>query len=254
MTHLAAFAGVTAIAATGLWTANDPFVGKWKLDVSRSVIVDQMMVEAAGPNKYTFRFEGGPAETILADGTDQPGLPGTTLSVKASDSHTLKVVRKQKGHIIVSAIWKVSEDGRILHDAFTGMQPDGSTITIDYVYKRMSGTSGFAGNWESTTQPLGLKFELHIQPYGGEGLSFVRQGSVKSITFDGQDHAVASATEGVTASGRRQSERAMELTDKNRGKVVDTQALTLSPDCKTLTINMHKAGQATPGVFVLTRE
>ncbi len=219
MTHLAVIAGVTAIAATGLWTANDPFVGTWKLDVSRSTIVDQMVVEAAGPNKYTFKFEGGPAETIVADGTDQPGLPGTTLSVTADDSRTLNVVRKEGGRIIVSAIWKLSEDGRILHDNFTGVQADGSTMTVDYVYTRMSGTSGFAGNWESTTQPVGLKFELQIQPFDGEGLSFVRQGSVKSITFDGQDHAVAGASEGATASGRRQSERAMEYTDKVAGKV-----------------------------------
>ena len=91
-----------AIAAlSGLWTASDPFVGKWKLDVSRSTIVDQVVVEAAGPNKYTFRFEGGPAETIVADGTDQPGLTGTTLSVKAADSRSLKVVRKKGGRVVV---------------------------------------------------------------------------------------------------------------------------------------------------------
>src|SRR5690348_3418461 len=95
MSLLATMTGATAIAAVGLWTANDPFVGKWKLDVSRSTIVDQMTIEAAGPNKYTFRFEGGPPETILADGTDQPGLPGTTLSIKIADSRMLKVVRKK---------------------------------------------------------------------------------------------------------------------------------------------------------------
>lgn len=254
MTNFAVVAGATVIAATGIWTANDPFVGKWKLNVSRSTIVDQMVVEVAGPNKYTFRFEGGPPETILADGTDQTGLPGTTLSVKVDDSGTLKVVRKQGGRIVVSAVWKLSEDGRILHDAFTGMQSDGPAVTTNYVYKRMSGTSGFAGNWESTTEPLGLKFELQIEPYGGEGLSFVRQGSVKNITFDGQDHAVASATAGATVSGRRQSERALAYTDKNGGKVVDTQALTLSPDGKTLTISVHRTGQVIPAVFVFARE
>ena len=253
MTNFAVIAGATVIAATSIWTGNDPFVGKWKLDVSRSTIVDQMAVDVVGPNKYTFRFEGGPPETVLADGTDQPGLPGTTLSVKADDSRTLKVVRRQGGRIVVSAIWKISEDGRILRDAFTGIQPGGRAATTYYVYKRMSRTSGFVGNWESTTQPVGLKFELQIQPYGGEGLSFVRQGSVKSITFDGQDHPVASATEGATASGRRRSERALEFTDKNAGKFVDTQALTLSPDGKTLTINVHRAGQATPAVFVFAR-
>ena len=66
--------------------AHDPFVGKWRLDVSRSTIVDAMRVEAVGPNKYRFSFEGAPAETIVADGTDQPGLSGTTLSVEAVDA------------------------------------------------------------------------------------------------------------------------------------------------------------------------
>jgi hypothetical protein len=252
--HLAVMTGATALAASGFWTAHDPFVGTWKLDVSRSVIVDQMSVKAAGPNKYTFRFEGGPPETIVADGTDQPGVSGTTLSIKAQDSRGLKVVRKQKGRIIVSANWKLAEDGRTLHDAFTGTQPDGSTNTTDYLYKRISGTSGFTGNWESITQPVGLKVELHIQPYGGEGLSFVRQGSVKSITFDGRDHTVAGAAEGATASGLRHSERAMEYTDKSSGKVVDTRALTLSQDGKTLTIDVHTSGQATPNVLVFARE
>jgi hypothetical protein len=33
MSYLALVTGAAAIAATHLWTANDPFVGKWKLDV-----------------------------------------------------------------------------------------------------------------------------------------------------------------------------------------------------------------------------
>ena len=81
--QMAAGLAMASLATSGLWTAGDPFVGKWKLDVSRSLIVDRMVIEAAGPNRYMFRFEGGPAETVVADGIDQPGLPGTTLSVKA---------------------------------------------------------------------------------------------------------------------------------------------------------------------------
>jgi hypothetical protein len=251
---IAGSVATTYLAISGLWTANDPFVGKWKLDATRSVIVDRMVVETAGPNKYTFRFEGSPAETILADGTDQPGLPGTTLSVKAEDSRTLKVVRKQAGRVVVSAAWKVSEDDRTLRDAFTEVQPDGSSSTTNYAYRRMSGASGFVGAWESTTQPVGLKFELEIQPYGGEGLSFVRQGSVKSVTFDGHDHAVTGPAQGLTASGQRRGDRAMEITDKIAGKGLDTQAFELSRDGKTLTMNVHRAGQATPDLIVFQRE
>src|SRR5690242_18610740 len=89
-----------SLAASDFWTAKDPFVGKWELDVSRSTIVDAMRVQAVGPNKYAFNFEGAATETIVADGTDQPGLPGTTLAVKAADAHNLTVVRKQGGRIV----------------------------------------------------------------------------------------------------------------------------------------------------------
>ncbi len=248
------FVAIASLAVSGLWTVNDPFVGKWKLDVSASRIVDQMVVEAAGPNRYTFRFEGGPAETIVADGTDQPGSPGTTLAIKSEGPRGLTVVRKQDGHVTISARWTVSQDGRTLRDAFTGVQPDGSTATIGYVYRRTSGRSGFVGAWESTTQPVGLKLELQIQPDGGKGLSFASPGAVKRVTFDGRAHAVPGDTEGLTRSGRRQSERALQYTESIGGKINRTRALALSRDGETLTETLRTAGRTTPDVLVFERE
>jgi hypothetical protein len=253
-----AFAGMMlvqpALAAPPFWTADDPFVGKWRLDVSRSTIVDDMRVEALGPNRYAFNFEGAPTETVVADGSDQPGLPGTTLAIKAEDARTLTVVRKQNGRVIISATWKLSQDGRTLRDAFTSLQPDGSKMTVDYVYRRISGTSGFAGAWESATKPVGMKLELGIQPYENKGLSFVTPGSNKSITFDGRNHAVPGATEGLTSSGRRHGARSMEYTEKNQGKVERARQFELSRDGRILTETLRTAGQTTPDVLVFERE
>jgi hypothetical protein len=251
MTGLAA---VASLAATTLWTANDPFVGKWKLDVSRSRIVDDMRVEAAGPNRYAFNFEGGPTETIVADGTDQPGMPGTTLAVKPEGANSLTVVRKQDGRIIVSANWELSRDGGTLRDAFTSLRPDGSSMTVDYVYRRLSGASGFAGVWESTTKPLGLKLELAIQPYGKKGLRFVSAGSDKSVTFDGRDHLVPDSKDGAALSGRRRTARSLDYTEKSQGKIARARHFELSRDGRTLTETLGTPGQATPDVFVFERE
>ncbi|MFL6727892.1 MAG: hypothetical protein ACJ8FS_15460 [Sphingomicrobium sp.] len=243
-----------AVAASTFWTANDPFVGKWRLDISRSTIVDDMRVQVLGPNRYGFNFEGAPTEIIIADGTDQPGLPGTTLAVKAADARTLTVVRKQDGRIIILASWSLSEDGRTLRDAFTSVQPDGSSATVDYVYKRLSGSSGFAGTWESTTKPTGLKVELGIQPYGSKGLSFVSVGSNRSVTFDGQEHAVPGDKDGLTFSGRRKGARAMQYTEKKRDEVQRARQFELSRDGRTLTETLHTSGHVTPDVFVFERE
>ena len=248
------FVAFASLAASGFWTANDPFVGKWRLDISRSTIVDEMRVEALGPNRYAFNFEGAPTEIIVADGTDQAGQPGTTLSVKFEDARTLRIVRKQGGRVVVSATWKLSEDGRILRDAFTSLQDDGSGLTVDYVYRRMSENSGFAGAWESTTRPVGLKLELAIQPHDNKGFSFVSPGSDKSVTFDGRDHAVPGAKDGLTLSGRRRGQRALEYTESTGGKVARTRQFELSPDGRTLTETLRAAGQTTPDVFVFERE
>lgn len=247
------FAAV-ALAASSLWTANDPFVGKWRLDVSRSTIIDQMMVEALGSNKYRFTFEGAPAETIVADGTDQPGVLGTTLSVKADGPRSLSVVRKQEGRIIVFAAWSLAQDGRTLRDAFTSMQPDGSKVTVDYLYRRISRGSGFAGEWESTTKPVGLKVELGIEPYDDNGLSFISSGSEKKVIFDGRDHAAEGADGVPTLSGRRTGERAMKYMEKRGGKVERSREFELSTDGRTLTETLWTAGQAIPDVLVFGRE
>ncbi len=242
----------TELAATAFWTVNDPFVGKWMLDVPRSTIVDEMRVEALASNRYGFDFEGAPTEVIVADGTDQPGLPGTTLSVKFEDAGTLTVVRKQGGRIIVKAIWKLAQNGRTLHDAFMSQQPDGSRVTVDYVYRRMSEGSGFAGVWESTTKPVGLKLELAIQPYDSNGLSFVSPGSRKSVIFDGREHPAPD--DSVTLSGLRSGPRLMEFSEKKGSKVERGRRFELSHGGRTLTETLHTAGQTTPDVLVFERE
>jgi len=69
---------VTCLAMGTSSAANDPFVGEWKLNPSKSTLIDEMKVESVGGNKYAFNFGGGP-EMIAGDGTDQRGGGGTTL-------------------------------------------------------------------------------------------------------------------------------------------------------------------------------
>jgi hypothetical protein len=103
-----------------------------------------MKIEAAGPNRYTFDFCGG-AETIVVDGTEQPGHAGTTLSVTAVEPDIWKFVRRKDGFAVMTAVLKISADGRTLSDNFTAARPDGWTFNIDYVFTRTAGSSGFAG-------------------------------------------------------------------------------------------------------------
>ena len=240
-----------------LWAASNPFAGTWKLNPAKSKLSDQMKVEAAGPNKYTFIFSGDNSETILADGTDQPGIFGTTFAVTVLSPNRWKVVRKTAGHITISAIWDLSSDGRTLTDNFTGYRADGSTNNLLYVYTRTAGTSGFAGTWESTSEKVNSSYEMQVEPYDDNGLSFINpaQKITKSIKFDGKDYAAQGPNlpEGYATSGQRLNDLGIELTDKINGKVLDTQQVEVAPDGKTLTITTHIPGHSKPNIQVFER-
>jgi hypothetical protein len=55
-----------AIVCSG---ATDPFVGKWKLNASKSQLADQMTIQVAGSNRYTLTFSGSGETRSAADGT-----------------------------------------------------------------------------------------------------------------------------------------------------------------------------------------
>jgi hypothetical protein len=238
--------------------ANDSFAGKWKLNPSKSALSDEMKVEAVGPNKYNFIFSGDNVETIVADGTDQPGLFGTTLAVTVDAPDSWKVVRKKSGNTTIIGLWKLSPDGSTLTDNFTGYRPDGTTSNLHYIYKRTAGTTGFPGTWESTTEEVNSSYELQIQPFQDDGLSIVYPGGslTKSMKLDEKDYPAsgANAPAGYTSSIHRGNAQTLDLTDKMNGKLFDSQKIELSPDAKTLTITTSIPGRTKPNIPVFDRE
>jgi hypothetical protein len=249
---------LACLLTTTAFAATDPFSGSWKLDPSKSKLTDQMRVSAAGPNTYTLNFSGDNTETIVADGTDQPGLFGSTFSITVLAPNKWKGVRKSGGRVTISAIWDLSPDGNTLTDNFTGYRADGSTNKLLYKYARTAGSSGFAGTWESTTEEVHSSFEMQVATYGDNGLSLINpaQKTTKSIQFDGKDYAAngPNLPAGYVTSGRRLSDRMVELTDKIDGKVLDTQEVEVAPDGKTLIFTTHIPGLSKPNIQVFDRE
>jgi hypothetical protein len=249
---------VACLVAGASWAADDPFVGKWKLNPSKSTLVDYMKVKGLGANKYALDLGGGFTETIVADGTDQPAFRGTTLSITAEGPDNWKVVRKMQGRTLLTGLWKLSEDGKTLTDTYSENRPDGSKFSLDYVYQRTAGTSGFAGTWESTSAQVDSVYELQIEAYQTDGLSFITpaEHETRNMKFDGKDYANAgpNVRPGSAASGRRVDERTLELTDKIKDKVMDTRNVKLSPDLKTLTMTVQPVQQSKPNILVFDRE
>ena len=251
---------VAGLVTSSVWAANDPFVGKWKVDPSKSKLNDEMKVEIAGVNRYAITFAPGAVDTIVADGSDQPALGGTTLSVTVKGPNSWVVVRKLKGRTLLTAYWTLSEDGKTLNDAYTEYARDGSTsLFLPYVYERTAGSSGFPGTWDSESEKVKAGIELEIQPYEGDGLSLNSPDAEmnKKLKFDGNDYPDPdpNGDRGAASSGRRVNERRLEITDKHKGKITATRQIELSTDLKTLTMTLHLIGQNRPkSVMVFDRE
>jgi hypothetical protein len=246
---------VASLITTSLRAAD----GKWKLNDSKSRLPDEMKVKKVSATKYAFAFEGGDyQETIVADGTDQPGVFGTTFSVTVGGPNSWKVVRKTDGKILLTANWKLSEDGNMLDDDFTFIQPNGSKFNVYYVYKRTAGGPGFDGTWESTSETVKSVFELQIQPYESDGLAFINpsEGTVKNLNFDGKDYAYErpNVKAKFASSIRRVDERTLAVTDKVDGKLAGTEEIKISPDHNVLTMTIQSVGQTRPEIRVFDRE
>jgi hypothetical protein len=250
---------VACLATVPLWATNDPFVGKWRVNPSKSKLTDEMKVEVVGENKYAITFGPGAVDTIVADGTDQPALQGTTLSVTVEGPNNWKVIRNREGRRLVMGIWTLSADGKTLDDAFTAYRPDGSTTNVHYKYQRAAGSSGFLGTWDSVSAEVDSGIELEIQSYEGDGLSFSSSGlrMFQNIKFDGNDYpgVGSEVSPGSTSSVRRVNECSLEITNKFQGKITDTRQIEVSGDLKTLTMSIRQAGESKPkNILVFDRE
>jgi hypothetical protein len=239
--------------------AGDAFIGDWKLNPSRSKVTDRMKVQSLDGNRYALDFGGG-SETIAADGTDQPGVSGTTLSVTVEGPADWKVVRKKNGSMFISALWKLSQDGNSLSDDYTEFAQNGQvSLHASYLYHRTADGSGFAGAWEGTiAMASSQSATLQIRPYDADGLSFNYPSAevTRNVRFDGKDYPTVGhgAAEGSTSSARWVDNHTLEFTDKSKGKITRTYQLELSRDHKTVTQTAHPVGQQGPTIFVFERQ
>ncbi len=258
---------VIALAATStgfgtcaLGAATDnPFVGDWKLNPSKTKLIEEMKVESLAPNKYGFDFEAsGMVETIVLDGTDQPGVLGTTVAVTAEGPNAWKVVRKKDGRVLLIANWKLSDDGNTLTDDFSEISPNGTASTVNYVFKRTGGGSGFAGTWDSTSTAINSVSVIQIRPYETDGLSIIKSSSLtRNVKLDGKDYRNAGPNAVILpiSSVRRLDARTLELVDKSsNGKVYDTQKIELSSDLNTLSMTVQIEGRTQPNILVFERQ
>lgn len=248
-----ALAAITIVAGC-LWAADDPFCGKWKLNLDKGKITgEQMKIQDLGGKKLKFTF-GNTSDTATMDGTDQPIHFGRTMSLAPEGPNSFKMVIKQDGKVISSMTHSLSEDGNTQTIKGTDYKPDGSTADFEVVEKRVGGGSGWTGTWQSTKLNINSPDEFDIEPNGANGLTLKTPAWKETLAFqfDGKDYADQgpSVAPGSMSSAKRVDAHQFEMTDKIKGKVMDHATFAVSPDGKTLTLTVHETGQPNPLTIV----
>jgi hypothetical protein len=245
---------LACLLAGTLWASDDPFCGKWKLNMEKSKFVgEQTKIQDLGGNKYKWT-SGNVSDTITYDGTDQPVHFGQTISMAPEGPNTWRMVIKKDGRVISSMTHTISDDGKTQTIKGTGTKPDGTTSEFNAVWKRVGSGSGWGGTWESTDVKFTSPDEYDIEPYEGDGLSFKTPAyqDVLSMKFDGKDYEEKGpdVAPGSTSSGKRVNAHTLEVTDKVKGEIMDHTKYEVSPDGKVLTLTIRETGQPKPLTIV----
>ena len=131
-------------------------------------------------------------------------------------------------------------------------------MSLDYVYQRIGGGSGFAADWQSIKETRNTPLSMEVKAYDGNGLSFLtpEQHRPENMKFDGKDYSEdgSNAGQGPAISARQVDEHHLVITHKYNGKVTGTEDAELSADLKTLTITLHFVGRDKPDVMVYQRK
>ncbi len=241
-----------------LWAADNdnPFAGKWKLNPSRSRLTDEMKVAAVGPNKYAFNFSGDNVETIVVDGTDQPGVFRHHARRQRRCPRQLESRpqnrRPHRHHRPLETLRRRQHPHRQLHRLPSRRHNIQPALYLQahrwhLRIRRHLGKRHRAGQ-------LNLRDPDSALP-GQRNLSHLSS-VTKNVILDDKDYpnAGASAPLGYTSSGHRVNDHTVQMIDKMNGKLLNTQQVEVSPDGKTLTVTINIPGRDKPQIQVFERE
>lgn len=242
-----------SIAAT-----DNPFVGTWKLDPSKSDFTGETLkFESAGSGKVQYS-SGGESYTFTTDGKQHPGLFGRVVSVKEVNTNSWERTTTFKGKVLSHTTLTVSSDGKTLTQIAKGTNPDGSSFENMTVFERVGDGSGMLGTWKSKEDKQSSPGVLEFSNNGSDGLTF-NLPQIKGkcpVKFDGKDYPATGPTvpAGLTLAVNKTGDRAIEMTEKIKGKAIFKATYTVSDDGKTLTENGSPAAVNEPTKAVYNRQ
>ncbi len=237
-----ALVSMAALFAAVASSAQSPFDGTWKTDLSRTKF---------SPKPLTFYISGGwyhcvscsPAFDVLADGQDHAvaGQSWDTISVTIVDPHTIAIITRKGSSVDYEQTRTVSADGKTLTVKSTGHPRSGGPPTNFVTISRRSGSPhpdvhATSGNWIVEHQTGSANALLTTYKTNGDEITMTSPtGESYTAKFDGNDYPVRGSYGWDAVSLRKINSHTIEETDKRAGTVTNVTTLIVSSDGRTMT-------------------
>lgn len=247
ISHLPKLGLVAALSCATVAFAQNPFVGTWKIDYSKSHMTGDTMTFSPEANGKIHLTTDDFSYSFKTDGSASTDRMGQTEHWTRVNDHTLKVVT-QVGPDSLTDIFEVSNNGKTLTDKETGTKPNGDPINTTAVYTRISPGKGLYGKWRNTKNSDSSPNTTQIEANGDNGIIWhipEMKAQVK-LDFNGTETSPVGPTvpHGLTLAATKTSPRSFKLTEKINGKLLYTGHFTVSADGKTMTESGRSPGAA----------
>lgn len=240
---LSALIAMAALFAAASSSAQSPFDGTWKTDLSKTRF---------SPKPLTFYISGGwfhcvscsPAYDVPADGKERAvsSQPYDTISVTIVDAHTISLVGKKGLAVTFEQSRTVSADGKILTVKSTGHPQGGAPpVTFETTASRSGklppGVHATSGDWIIRTQSGSDNALLTTYKTNGDQLTMTSPtGETYTAKFDGNDYPYRGGYSYDAVSLKKINSNTIQETDKRDGLVDDVSIMTVSANGKTMTV------------------
>ncbi len=255
--RLILFIFATCLSTKAVFAADDPLVGKWKYDSDKSQsagFVSRFVDAGGGSVRVIF---GDDVDTFVLDGKYHPLKNGHTVAFSKTGPNKWKLLVKVNGKPLRTVNYNISKDERTLLMTVDNYQPNGPVLHQDMKSKRVGGTSGLFGSWQSVSNKMTPAMVMEISKWQGDGYSISMPADKYrlSLMLDGKEYEEKGpqVAKGAMVSGRRIDGRALEFTDKMNRKITDHARWKVSPDSSRLTVTTKYPGESKALVEVWER-
>ena len=247
---------VLALAPTAAW-AQSPFTGKWKLDLGAVQLPSKPVVFLLKDGVFSCK-SCVPAVALKADGAAHPvtGFPYFDHAmVKVIDAYSIEGVRMKGGRTTSKLHDTVSADGKTLTSKYEDLTVAASPVTGVEILTRVeaapAGSHLLSGSWkEQKLSDLSSNSLVTEMSVVGDMVHVSTPAGQSYLAKLGGPAAPYKGDPGITGvTVQMQGPRTLVETDLRDGKPISVDTMTVSPDGKSMKVDVDDKLHGTTSHF-----